>query len=105
VRDWLFTSEGKAYLQVEYVEKARSTYEIAVDRGTYANKVRRALIAHGIRPRDKSKAQAAALASGRHAHPTRGRTRSDEERDNIRAGLKRHDTTTTGETKPDAHAD
>lgn len=102
MKDWLFTSEGKAYLQSEYVDKARSTYDIAAERGTYANKVRRALVAHGYRLRDKSKAQAAALASGRHAHPTKGRTRSDEERDNIRAGLKRHDpTTTTGDTARD----
>ena len=101
MKDWLFTSEGKAYLQGEYVEKNRSTYDIAAERGTYANKVRRALLAHGFRPRDKSRAQAAALASGRHAHPTKGRTRTDEERDNIRDGLKRHAPTTTGETERD----
>ncbi len=98
MKQWLFTEQGRAYLLEEYIVKVRSTYAIAAERGTYPNMVRRALQSHGFRLRDKSAAQAAALASGRHAHPTKGRSRSAEEREAISAGLKKPEP--TGETEP-----
>ncbi len=83
MKSWLLSEQGKTYLQEEYVVKLRSTYQIAADRNTYANAIRRALQHHGIPLRDKSESQAAALATGRQVHPTQGRKRSDEERQAI----------------------
>jgi hypothetical protein len=72
VDDFLFTAEGRAYLEEEYVRKQRSTYAIARDRGGYANLINRALRHHGFARRSHSDAQKAALDAGRHTHPTRG---------------------------------
>jgi very-short-patch-repair endonuclease len=83
MKDFLYTRLGKLYLEEEYVQKERSTYDIAKERGTYANKIRRGLVFHGLPLRDKCNAQKAALKSGRHFHPTRGRQRTPEERQRI----------------------
>jgi hypothetical protein len=87
MKDWLFGAAGREYLLAEYVTAERSTYAIADEKGTYANLVRRALLRHGIPLRDKSAAQRAAVKSGRHASPTAGRERTDEEKANISAGV------------------
>lgn len=78
LRKWLnnmkkdkdFTYE---FLQKNYVELQKSTYEIAEEAKTYPNKIRRALVAYGIPVRDKSEAQVKALATGRTEHPTKGK--------------------------------
>lgn len=88
-RDFLWTEEGRQYLLEEYVVRERSTYDIAQERFTYANKVRRALLHHGFALRDKSAAQLAATRARRHDHPTKGRPRSAEERHAISQGLSR----------------
>lgn len=90
MKHWLFDEQGREYLLEEYVTRRRSTYEIAAELDTYPNLVRRALHHHGIELRDKHQAQAEALASGRHAHPTQGRTRSEEERRAISEGMKKN---------------
>jgi len=89
MKNFFFSERGKSYLLSEYVEKERSTYDIAAENLTYANLVRRALIHHGIEARDKSAAQKAALEAGRHTHPTEGRVRSPEERQRIGEGVSR----------------
>ena len=71
------------YLVEEYVDKQRSTHEIADDLGTYPNKVRRALIKHGIPVRNRSDAQTAALKNGTQSHPTKGAPLSPEHREKI----------------------
>lgn len=63
------------YVLREYVEKKRSTHDIAEECYTYPNKVRRMLIKYGITLRDNSEAQSQALASGRRKHPTKGKKR------------------------------
>ncbi len=84
MNNFLLTSEqGKAYLQEEYVNKNRSTYDIAKELNTYPNKVRRALIEHEIDLRDKSTAQKEALKSGRHSHPTEGTKRKQVTKNKI----------------------
>lgn len=90
MKDWLFSEPGRQYLLAEYVTAERSTYSIADEKQTYANLVRRALLHHGIPLRSKADAQRAALKSGRHASPTAGRARTDEEKDHISAGVSRH---------------
>lgn len=83
MKDFLFSDAGKAYLQQEYVASKRSMGDVATERGTYPNMVRRALIFHKLKARSHSDAQKAALESGRHRHPTQGRKRSDEEKEAI----------------------
>lgn len=67
----------KEYLEEEYVNKKRSFGDIAKEHNTYANAVRRIAHKEGIPIRDKSEAQAAALSSNRHIHPTKGKKRSE----------------------------
>lgn len=69
-----FAEENRATLLAEYENK--STYELAEQLNTYPNKINRALRYLGIKPRSKSEAQKKALSSGRHEHPTKGKTRS-----------------------------
>jgi very-short-patch-repair endonuclease len=75
----------KKWLEIEYSK--RSFADIAKELGTYANAVRRLAIKLGIKPKDKSEAQAQALKSGRHGHPTKGRERSAKERIAISEGV------------------
>ncbi len=63
-----------------YNDENQSTYEIAKQLDTYPNKIRRTLIKHGYELKDKSSAQKTALASGRSSHPTKGKTRSQQEK-------------------------
>lgn len=86
--DFLFTEYGKVWLQEEYEEAERSTYDIAKELLLYANAVRRALLFHGIKPRSKSEAQRVALLYGRGEHPTAGRKRTLEERLKIAAKVR-----------------
>lgn len=66
------------YYQREYIERQRSCLEIAEECNTYANKIRRELMKLGFPIRDKSEAQAIALKTGRHGHPTEGTHRNED---------------------------
>lgn len=70
-----------------YNNENKSTYEIAKNLNTYPNKIRRALKKLGYELKDKSEAQKTALANGRSAHPTRGKTRSNDEKIKISSSL------------------
>lgn len=77
--DWCYMKKlTYEYLQKNYVELEKSTYEIAEETKTYPNKVRRALVSFGIPLRDKSQAQASALKNGRSEHPTKGKALSED---------------------------
>jgi len=65
-------------LQEMYVEKKMSFADIASEYGTYANKIRRDAVSLKIKIRDKSEAQKNALITGKHKHPTKGTTRSED---------------------------
>jgi very-short-patch-repair endonuclease len=67
-----------------------STYEIANSFGTYPNKIRRMLEKNGEVLRDKSSAQITALESGRSAHPTKGKQRTEEEKIAISTSAVKH---------------
>ena len=73
-----------------YNDQSKSTYEIAKSLDTYPNKVRRTLIKHGYKLKNKSEAQKNALQTGRCAHPTEGKTRTEEEKLNISEGMSNH---------------
>lgn len=86
-KNFLWSLEGKKFLDEQYNKSNRSTYSIATELNTYANQIRRALIYHKFDLKDKSEAQAAALKSGRHKHPTEGRKRTPQEKLNISKGV------------------
>lgn len=65
------------YYNEEYVKKERSTYDIADETGTYANKIRRELRHYGYELRNRSEAQTAALKYGRHPHPKKGKVNAE----------------------------
>lgn len=71
---------SRNYYEKEYINKERSIHDIAKEHKTYPNKIRRELKTYGFELRDKSAAQKAALKSGRHKHPTRGKRRPMEVR-------------------------
>ena len=62
----------------QYYDEARSIHEIAENKDTYPNKIRRILMRGGYTLRSKSEAQSVAIASERAIHPTKGKTLSDE---------------------------
>jgi very-short-patch-repair endonuclease len=66
-----------------YVQEKQSFGEIAKAHGTYANKVRRDAIKFKLPIRNKSEAQKNVLQSGKSKHPTKGKKRSDSEKDKI----------------------
>lgn len=76
----------KEFLHKEFIEKEKSTSQIAKEVGTHPNTVRRALIKHGYALRDKSEAQRLALANKTAKHPTAGRKRTEEEKAKICTG-------------------
>ena len=77
------TSLSKEFLIQEYLKNKRSFSSIANQLGTYPNKIRRAAISMGIKPRDKAKAQKTALESGRHKHPTKGKGHNKKTKEKI----------------------
>ncbi len=64
------------YLYTEYTVKQRSIHDIAKELGTYPNRIRRLLVKYDIVIRTHSEAQKAAIKSGRHNHPTKGKSHS-----------------------------
>lgn len=71
-----------------YTKRKMSTYEIAKELNTYPNKIRRLLIKHGVELNDKSTAQKLALEKGIANIPTKGKTRTREEKLKISQSLK-----------------
>jgi len=66
-----------------YLEENKSFQEIAEEYNTYPNRIRRDAIRIGIPIRSKSEAQKLALETGKHKHPTKGTTRSEETKEKI----------------------
>lgn len=84
-----------------YNDQSKSTYEIAKSLDTYPNKIRRTLIKHGYKLKDKSQAQKNALKSGRCAHPTAGKKRTQDEKLRISEGMETHWEKMTEEERQD----
>jgi very-short-patch-repair endonuclease len=82
----LNSAAGYQYLYEEYIQKQKSTCEIAEELGTYPNKIRRTLLYHKIPLRDSKKALKIALQKGRHPHPTKGTTRPQDVKNRIGEG-------------------
>lgn len=84
-----------------YNDQSKSTYEIAKSLDTYPNKIRRTLIKHGYKLKDKSQAQKNALKSGRCSHPTAGKKRTQDEKLRISEGMETHWEKMTEEQRQD----
>lgn len=83
--DNLSDGEKTALLNEYYVENKLSFADIANKFETYANKIRRDAKKLNIPIRNKSEAQKNALDSGKHNHPTKGKTRDESTK--IKIGL------------------
>jgi very-short-patch-repair endonuclease len=68
----------KDFIETAYHGKNMSYPEIAKLVGTYPNKIRRDAQRLGVSTRTASEAQALALKTGKHKHPTKGKKRSEE---------------------------
>ena len=75
--------EKKTIINSLYVTEKKSFADIAAIYGTYSNRIRRDAKKLQINVRDKSEAQKNALTTGKHAHPTKGKTRSSETKEKI----------------------
>lgn len=83
----LSVEERKEIIKDLYLRQNKSFADIADQYGTYANRVRRDALTFRIKIRDKSSAQKNALKTGKHKHPTKGKERSDEEKNKIGMGV------------------
>lgn len=82
------TDENKRKaIQELYINKKMSFADIAEKYSTYANKVRRDALRFNIPIRNKSEAQKHVLTSGKAAHPTAGKQRTEEEKNKISLGV------------------
>lgn len=70
-----------------YTVEHKSFADIALMYDTYPNKVRRDAKSLGIVIRNKSEAQKSALSTGKHKHPTKGTTRTQETKNKIGDGV------------------
>jgi very-short-patch-repair endonuclease len=70
-----------------YLKQKKSFADIAEAYDTYPNKIRRDAVSFKIPIRDKALAQKNALETGKHKHPTKGKTRSDSEKASIGLGV------------------
>lgn len=90
-KSWTDIPQDQKYsiLKSLYVDKKHSFADIAKTYNTYANKIRREVIALNIPIRNKSEAQKNALTTGKHKHPTKGQNRSEETKNKIGFGVMR----------------
>ena len=75
--------DKKQIIEKLYIDKGLSFASIAEELNTYANKIRRDALKYQIPIRDKSAAQANAIKTGSHKHPTKGTERSDDIKNKI----------------------
>ena len=71
----------------QYLEHNRSANDIAKELETYPKKISRILIKNGYDVRGRSEAQKMALETGKVAHPTAGKKRTENEKNNISMGI------------------
>jgi very-short-patch-repair endonuclease len=74
-------------IQKLYTEQKMSFADIAKKYDTYPNKVRRDAIKFNIEIRNKSDAQKNVLHSGKASHPTKGKIRTEDEKNKIALGV------------------
>ena len=83
----LSDNQKLSIIQEKYIDENKSFQAIAKEFNTYANRILRDAKKFNIHIRTKSEAQKNALSNGTHKHPTKGKTRSVEEKTNIGIGV------------------
>lgn len=83
----LSDSEKKRVITQMYIGDNQSFADIAKELNTYPNKILRDAKKFGIQIRDKSSAQQNALKTGKHKHPTKGQTRTEDTKNKIGTGV------------------
>jgi very-short-patch-repair endonuclease len=83
----LSDKEKLSLLNDLYINQHKSFADIAEIYDTYPNKVRRDAKKLNVTIRDKSEAQKNALSTGKHKHPTKGKTRPDSVKQKIGSGV------------------
>lgn len=71
----LTDQQKKELIKKYYINDKKSFADIAKECDTYANRIRRDAQKFKIQIRDKKEAQKNALKTGKHKHPTKGKTR------------------------------
>ena len=79
----LTEQEKKEIIITEYVGNKKSLSDLAKELDTYANKIRRDAKKFNISIRSKSEAQKNALKTGKHKHPTKGTSRTQDTKKKI----------------------
>ena len=79
----LSSSDKLNYLKKYHIEKGISINMLAQTWNTYPNKLFRDCKKLGVKHRNRSEAQKAAFSAGIKAHPTKGKVRTEEEREKI----------------------
>ena len=82
--------DKKNLIEDLYIKQNMSFGDIAKTLNTYPNKIRRDAIKFKIAIRDKSTAQKNALQTGKHKHPTKGTTRSNDTKTRIGTKIMDH---------------
>jgi very-short-patch-repair endonuclease len=85
--DSLNDTTKKQLILDTYLNKKMSFGDIAEQYNTYANKIRRDAKKFKVPIRDKSLAQKNALSTGKHKHPTKGMSRSEDTKNKIGNGV------------------
>jgi len=85
--EYLSDTEKQDLLKKEYINNKASFQDIAEKYNTYSNKVRRDAIKFNIEIRSKSEAQKNVLSQGKASHPTKGKTRTNNEKQKIGMGV------------------
>jgi very-short-patch-repair endonuclease len=83
--DNLNDNEKLKIIEKFYINDKKSFMDIANEYNTYPNKVRRDAKRFNVKIRSKKEAQINALKTGKHKHPTKGQTRSENTK--IKIGL------------------
>lgn len=81
--DQMNETDKKHTIQKLYEIDNKSFKDIADLLSTYPNKIRRDAIKYKIKIKDKSEAQKNALSNGKHKHPTKGKQRTEQEKQKI----------------------
>lgn len=81
--DQMNETDKKHTIQKLYEIDNKSFKDIADLLSTYPNKIRRDAIKYKIKIKDKSAAQKNALSNGKHKHPTKGKQRTEQEKQKI----------------------
>ncbi len=78
--------KNKKNILKRYFDDEASLKVVADEFSTYVNCIRRAILGWGYTLRNRSQAQTAALSSGRHDHPTKGKQHSQQTKIKISEG-------------------